>query len=112
MDSFFEQLGTKPLWYFVLWRAGTRFFDPGFIVRAKPGMDQMPRYHFVVCEPDYTHDDPDGMHLPNQDAAKDQGNRIVSELKDDGVSHAALLIKDERGHASTALTSAPWRRIK
>ena len=42
----------------------------------------MPRYHFVVCEPDHTHDDPDGMPLPNYDAAKDHGNRIMRELKD------------------------------
>jgi hypothetical protein len=44
----------------------------------------MPRYHFVVCEPDHTNDDPDGMHLQSDDAAKDRGNRIVHELKDGG----------------------------
>ena len=59
----------------------------------------MPRYHFVVCEPDHRHDDRDGMHLPNHDAAKDEGNRIVRELKDDGYcpGNAALVIKDETG---------------
>jgi hypothetical protein len=25
----------------------------------------VPRYHFVVCEPDHTHDDPDGIQLPS-----------------------------------------------
>ena len=59
----------------------------------------MPRYHFVVCEADHTHDDPDGMHLPSRDAAKDHGNRIVHELKDGGYcpGNAALVIHDETG---------------
>jgi len=59
----------------------------------------MPRYHFVVRTPNDMLDDPDGMHLPNHDAAKDEGNRIVRELKDDGYcpGNAALVIKDETG---------------
>ena len=59
----------------------------------------MPRYHFVVCEPDHTHDDADGMHLPSHDAAKDLGNRMVLELKDGGYrpGNAALVIHDETG---------------
>jgi hypothetical protein len=59
----------------------------------------MPRYHFVVCEPDRTHDDPDGMQLPSHDAAKDHGNCIVRELKDGGYcpGNAALVIHDETG---------------
>jgi hypothetical protein len=44
----------------------------------------MPRYHFVVREPDFTHDDPDGEHLPDDDAARDEGYRIVRELKESG----------------------------
>ena len=48
-------------------------------------------------QPDHTHDDPDGMHLPNHDAAKDHGNRIVHELKDGGYcpGNAALHRKSE-----------------
>jgi hypothetical protein len=59
----------------------------------------MPRYHFVVREPDHTHDDPDGVHLPNHNVAKDHGNRIVSELKDGGYfpGNATLVIHDEKG---------------
>ena len=59
----------------------------------------MPRYHFVVREPDHTHDDQDGVHLPNHDAAKDHGDRIVRELKEDGYhpGDAALDIHDETG---------------
>jgi len=50
-------------------------------------------------QPDHTHDDPDGMHLPNHDAAKDFASRIVRELKDDGYcpENAALVIHDETG---------------
>ena len=36
------------------------------------------------ANPDHTLDDPDGMHLPNHDAARDQVHRIVSELKEGG----------------------------
>ena len=59
----------------------------------------MPRYQFVDCEPDRTHDDPDGMQLQSDDAAKDRGNRIVRELKDGGYcpGNAALVIQDETG---------------
>jgi hypothetical protein len=59
----------------------------------------MPRYHFVVCETDHTHDDPEGVQLPSHDAAKDHGNRIVRELKDGGYcpGNAALVIHDETG---------------
>jgi hypothetical protein len=59
----------------------------------------MPHYHFLVRTSDQMLDDSDGMHLPNHDAAKDEGNRIVRELKDDGYcpGDAALLIKDETG---------------
>ena len=59
----------------------------------------MPRYHFVVSAAEHTHDDPDGVHLPNHDAARDHGNRIVCELKDGGYSpeNAALVIHDEMG---------------
>jgi hypothetical protein len=79
--------------------AGTRLFDRGFIFGPELGTNPMPRYHFVVCEPDHTHDDPDGMHLPNPDAAKDHGRRIVRELKDGGYcpGNAALVIHDEIG---------------
>src|SRR5205814_2440794 len=48
------------------YQAGTRLFEAA---------------HFVVSEPDYMHDDPDGMHPPNHDAAKDHGNRIVYETE-------------------------------
>ena len=67
----------------------------------------MPRYHFVVREPDHTHDDPDGVHLPNHDAAKDHGNRIVRELKDGGhcSGNAALLINDETGQTVHSIPS-------
>ena len=59
----------------------------------------MPRYHFVVRAPEHTYDDPDGVHLPNQDAAMEQGHRIVRELSDDGYrpGDAALVIQDETG---------------
>jgi hypothetical protein len=59
----------------------------------------MPRYHFLVYGPDHTHDDPDGMQLPSHSAAKDHGNRIVRELKDDGYcpGNTALVIHDETG---------------
>jgi hypothetical protein len=59
----------------------------------------MPRYHFVVREADYTHDDPDGVQLPSHDAAKDHESRIVRELKDGGYcpGSAILIIHDETG---------------
>ena len=72
--------------------------------RLKPeeitaGGNHMPRYHFVVRAPDHTHDDPDGMNLPNHEAARDQGHRIVRELTEDGYrpGDAALVIQDETG---------------
>jgi len=60
----------------------------------------MPRYHFVVRAPDHTTlDDPDGMHLPNHEAARDEAHRIVRELGEDGYhpGDAVLLVHDERG---------------
>jgi len=59
----------------------------------------MPRYHFVVRAPDHTHDDPDGVHLPNHEAATEQAHRIVRELTEDGYrpGDAALVIQDETG---------------
>ncbi|MFZ2081229.1 MAG: hypothetical protein WAV38_32200 [Xanthobacteraceae bacterium] len=59
----------------------------------------MPRYHFVVRAADFTLDDPDGVHLPNHDAAKYEGKRIVRELKDDSYcpGNAAVVILDETG---------------
>ena len=59
----------------------------------------MPLYHFVVRTGDHTHDDPDGVQLPNHDAAKDFASRIVRELKDDGYcpGNAAVVIHDETG---------------
>jgi hypothetical protein len=41
----------------------------------------MPRYHFVVRVSDHTHDDHEGVHLPNHEAAREHGDRIVRELK-------------------------------
>ena len=39
---------------------------------TKAGGNHMPRYHFVVRAPDHTTlDDPDGMHLPSHEAARD-----------------------------------------
>jgi hypothetical protein len=57
----------------------------------------MPLYHFVVRAPDHTHDDPDGMHLPSHDAAREHGHRVVRELREDGYNprNAALLIQDK-----------------
>ena len=71
--------------------------DLSFVLGPKPGTNYVPRGHFVVCEPDYTDDDPDGMHLPNHDAAKDHGDRIVRELKDGGYcpGNAALVTHDD-----------------
>jgi hypothetical protein len=59
----------------------------------------MPRYHFVVRAPDHTHDDPDGVHLPDHEAARDHGHRIVRELNEGGYhpGNAALVIHDETG---------------
>jgi hypothetical protein len=66
---------------------------------TKAGGNHMPRYHFVVRFPDHVYDDPDGAHLPNHEAAEDQGHRIVRELKEDGYhpSEAVLLVHDETG---------------
>jgi hypothetical protein len=57
----------------------------------------VPRYHFVVRAPDRAHDDPDGMHFPSHEAAREHGHRVVRELREDGYSprDAALLIQDE-----------------
>jgi hypothetical protein len=41
----------------------------------------MPRYHFVIHAPDQSHDDPEGMMLPDRDAAKEHGHRVVGETK-------------------------------
>jgi hypothetical protein len=59
----------------------------------------MPLYHFVVREPDFTHDDPEGVDLPDDDAAKHEGQRIVRELKESGydAGDAVLVVHDERG---------------
>jgi hypothetical protein len=56
-------------------------------------------YHFVVHEPDRTHDDPDGTHFPSHEAAREHGYRIVRELREGGYNpaNAALLIQDETG---------------
>jgi len=66
---------------------------------TEAGENHMPRYHFVVRTADHTHDDPDGMHLPNHEAARNQGHRIVCELKEDGYDpgDAVLIVHDDRG---------------
>jgi len=58
----------------------------------------MPRFHFVVREPDHTHDDPEGTHFPNHEAAREHGHQIVRELSEDSftLGNASLLIQDER----------------
>jgi uncharacterized protein DUF6894 len=56
------------------------------------------RYHFVVRAADHTHDDPDGTHFPNHEAAREHGHRIVRELREGGgynPEDAVLLIQDE-----------------
>ena len=59
----------------------------------------MPLYHFVVRESDFTHDDPEGVDLPDDDAARDEGQRTVRELKESGYDavDAVLIVQDERG---------------
>ena len=59
----------------------------------------MPRYHFVVHAPDHRHDDPEGVHFPDHEAAREHGHRIVRELREGGYSPegAALVIQDETG---------------
>ena len=67
---------------------------------TKAGGNHLPRYHFVVRAPDHTTlDDPDGMHLPNHEAARDEAHRIVRELREDGYhpGDAVLLVHDETG---------------
>jgi len=66
----------------------------------------MPRYHFVVRASDHTHDDPDGMHFPNHDAAREHGLRIVRELNEGGYRpvDAALVIHDEAGQIVHSIT--------
>ena len=68
----------------------------------------MPRYHFVVRTPDHTHDDPDGVPLPNHTAAREHGHRIVRELREGGYSpdDATLLVRDETGQI---ITSIPFK---
>jgi hypothetical protein len=59
----------------------------------------MPRYHFVVHAPDHHHDDPDGSVLPDPQAAKEHGHRLIRELKE-GDYHppgATLQVVDETG---------------
>ena len=74
--------------------------------RPKPEEITCPRYHFVVRALDHTHDDPDGMHLPNHEAARDQGHRIVRELTEEGCrpGDAALVIQDETGQIVHSIT--------
>jgi len=66
----------------------------------------MPRYHFVFCAPDQTHDDPDGTHFPNYEAARDHGHQIVRELKEDSYQpgEASLVIHDETGRIVHSIT--------
>ena len=65
----------------------------------------MPRFHFVVRSPDQTHDDHDGAHFPNRDAAREHGRRIVRELLEGGYNpgDGSLLIHDETGEIITAI---------
>jgi hypothetical protein len=65
----------------------------------------MPRYHFVVRVSDHTHDDHEGVHLPNHEAAREHGDRIVRELREDGYHDAALVIHDETGLLIHSITS-------
>jgi hypothetical protein len=60
-------------------------------------VNHMPRYHFVVREPDFTHEDPEGEHLPNDDATRDEAQRIVRELKESGYDDVILIVHDEGG---------------
>ena len=59
----------------------------------------MPRCHFVVHAADHSHDDPDGLILPNPDDAREYGRRIIGELKHSGYHpHGAMLrVLDENG---------------
>jgi hypothetical protein len=59
----------------------------------------VPRYHFLTHASDHKHDDPDGLHLPSHDAARDHGYRVVRELKEGGYHPpgATLLVQDEAG---------------
>jgi len=65
----------------------------------------MPRYHFVVRVYDHTHGDPEGVDLPNHEAATEHGHRIVRELREDGYQNAALVVHDETGQLIHSITS-------
>jgi len=69
----------------------------------------MPRYHFVVREADHTHDDPEGVHLPNHDAAKDHGSHIVRELKDGGYCPSAAQLPSKCPQDLKREAAAAWR---
>ena len=66
----------------------------------------MPRYHFVVRAHDHTHNDLDGTHFPNHEAAREHGHRIVRELREGGYcpDGAALVIHDEMGQIIHSIT--------
>jgi hypothetical protein len=65
----------------------------------------LPRYHFVVRAPDHMHDDPEGTHFPNHEAAREHGHRIVRELNEGGYrpGDASLVIHDETGQIVHAI---------
>jgi hypothetical protein len=64
------------------------------------GQPNLRRYYFVVEAPDHKHDDPWGIHLPDHEAAKDYGHRIVKELKEGGYHppDSILVVRDEMGN--------------
>jgi hypothetical protein len=57
----------------------------------------MPRYHFVVHGPDRRHDDPEGIHLPDHQAAHHYAHRIARELKEDGYTPGAFVLVQDEG---------------
>lgn len=58
----------------------------------------MPRYHFVIHATDATYDDPSGEEFSCKESAREYGQQVIRELREDGFDPGAVLdVRDENG---------------
>lgn len=67
----------------------------------------MPQYHFVVRALDQYHDDPSGLILWSDEAARAYAYRIVRELRDGGYDPPGAVLQ-VRNHAGVTILSIPF----
>ena len=72
----------------------------------------MARYHFVVRESNFTHDDPDGVHLPNDDVARERIRKVQRAIQSGQLFQAELAVRESRPLASTLRGNSQTGRVR